>query len=120
MTIKTSAAIAGLLLAAGLATSPAIAADAKVDAAVKAFDAVAADPAKLKTFCEMSKAMASASDEQDEKKAAAMESQLQGYMNTLGPDFKTAWDSGAELDPDSAGGKAMNTALDKLESKCEK
>jgi hypothetical protein len=120
MTFKKSAAIAGLMIAAACAAAPAAMADAKVDAAVKAFDGVAADPAKLKTFCEMSKAMAGASDEQDEKKAAALESQLEGYMKTLGPDFKTAWDSGADLDPDSADGKTMNAALDKLEGKCEK
>ena len=121
MSTMKSAAIAGLLVAAGaLAATSAIAADAKVEGALKTFAAIDGDAAKLKTFCAMSKAMASASDEQDEKKAAALESELDGYMKDLGPDFKAAWDSGADLDPDSADGKAMNAALDKLEGKCEK
>ena len=39
-----------------LAAAPAFAASPKIDAAVKTFKAVSADPAKLKIFCDMSKA----------------------------------------------------------------
>lgn len=112
-----SRAFATLLLA-GLLASPALA-DAKVDAALKAFSAVENDPAKIKVYCEMSKAMNSAAeDEKDEAKAAALDKKLGDYMTQLGSDFQKAWDTGADVDPESADGKKMSDALDKLEAKC--
>jgi hypothetical protein len=41
----------------GLFAVPVLAANAAVDSAVKTFDAVGNDAAKLKTYCEMSKVM---------------------------------------------------------------
>lgn len=98
----------------------ALALDAKVDAGIKAFAAVEADAAKVKTYCTMSKAMAAATDESDSAKSEAADKEISGYMTQLGPDFQKAWDLGAELNPDSEDGKAMNAALDKLEDKCGK
>ncbi len=111
---------ATLGLAASAALAPAMALDAKVDAGVKAFAAVEADAAKIKAYCAMSKTMSTANDETDSAKSEAFDKEISGYMATLGKDFQQAWDLGADLNPDSEDGKAMNTALEKLETKCEK
>lgn len=112
-----SRATAALLLAAVMA-SPALA-DAAVDDAIKAFSAVENDAAKVKIYCAMSKAMNSAADvEKDEAKAAALDKQLGDYMNQLGTDFQKAWDTGADVDPESDDGKKLSESLDKLEAKC--
>jgi hypothetical protein len=109
--------ILAALALCGLCVPPALAANAAVESASKTFEAVAADPAKLKTYCEMSKLMASGNDE-DESKAEALDKQMQGYMKDLGPDFESAFEAGADLDPDSADGKAYDAALDGLDAKC--
>lgn len=111
--------IAATLAFAALIAGPALAADPKVDAAVAAFAAVANDPAKVKIYCEMSKAMNSmGDDEKDEAKAAELDKKLGDYMAQLGADFQKAWDTGADVDPESGDGQAMSAALDKLEAKC--
>jgi hypothetical protein len=97
-----------------LAVTPALAASPKVDAAVKAFKAVSADPAKQKTFCEMSKAMDAAGD----KPSPAADAKINGLMKQLGSDFETAWGLAEGLDEKSADGKAYNNALDDLAGKC--
>jgi hypothetical protein len=101
----------------GLFVSPALAASAAVESAIKTFDAVAADTAKLKTYCEMSKLM-SAGDDEDESKAEALDKQMQTYMKELGDEFESAFEAGADLDPESDDGKAYDAALDKLDAKC--
>jgi hypothetical protein len=112
-----SRAFATLVLAGAIA-GPALAADPKVDAAIATFTAVAGDAAKVKVYCDMAKAMSAAGDEKDEAKAAAIDKQMADYMAKLGTDFQKAWDTGADVDPESADGKALSTALDKLDSKC--
>jgi len=102
----------------GLFVPPALAANESVAAAAKTFDAVAADAAKLKTYCEMSKLMSSSDDSDDEAKSEALDKQMQGYMKELGSDFETAFEAGADLDPDSEDGKTYDEALDKLDAKC--
>jgi hypothetical protein len=104
-------AIAGIVC---LMSTAALAADAKVDSAVKVFAATASDPTKLKTFCEMSEAM----DTAGEKNDSAADAKVEGYMKTLGPDFETAWNAGENIDETSADGKALNKAIDDLASKC--
>ena len=59
-----------------LAIAPALAASPKIDAAVKAFKAVGADPAKQKIFCDMSKAM----DEAGDKPSPAADAKINGFM----------------------------------------
>ena len=98
---------------------PVLAANAAVDAAVKTFDAVGNDAAKLKTYCEMSKVMSSA-DAEDDSKAAELDKQMDGFMKQLGQDFQTAFEAGADLDPESADGKTYDAAMDKLDDKCGK
>ena len=89
-----------------LAAAPAFAASPKVDAAIKVFKAVSADPAKLKTFCDMSKVM----DAMGEKQDAAAEAKIQGFMKQLGTEFETAWNVGNDVNENSADGKACNAA----------
>jgi len=97
-----------------LAAQPVLAASPKVDAAVKTFNAVAADPGKLKTFCDMSKVMDAMGDKEDK----AAEAKINDFMKQLGPDFETAWNAGEGIDENSADGKALNAALDDLAAKC--
>ena len=118
MTCLFAGAAAALLL---VAAAPVYAADAKIEAALKTFSAVEADAAKLKTFCQMSKAMASATDdEKDAAKSEALDKEITGYMSTLGEDFQKAWDLGADTNPESEDGKAMLAAIEKLEGRCDK
>jgi hypothetical protein len=101
----------------GLFVPPALAASANVESAVKTFEAVGNDPARLKTYCEMNKLM-SAGDDEDESKAEALDKQMQGYMKQLGDDFEAAFEAGADLDPDTDDGKAYDAGLDALDAKC--
>jgi hypothetical protein len=97
-----------------LVASPAAAADPKVESAAKVFQSVSADPAKVKTFCAMTKVMDGAGDKVD----PATDAKIQTYMTQLGPDFETAWNAGSDVDENSADGKAYHAALDTLASKC--
>jgi len=106
------ALIAGLVV--GLGAYSVLAASPKIEAAVKTFKAVGADPAKLKTFCAMSKAMDEAGDKQDQ----ATEAKIMGFMKRLGPDFETAWNAADGVDDNSADGKAYLAGLDELADKC--
>jgi len=101
-------------VALGLAFSPALAADPKVEAAVKAFKAVGDDAGKLKTFCAMMKA----EDAGGDNPSPAVKSQVDGYRKQLGADFAAAWAAGEKVDENSADGKAWNDALDDLAGKC--
>jgi hypothetical protein len=92
----------------------ALAASPKIESAVKTFKAVAADPGKLKTFCEMTRTMDSIGDKED----AAAEAKIDGLMKQLGPDFDAAWNAADDLDDNSEDGKAYNTAMDDLAGKC--
>jgi len=102
----------------GLLVSPALAVSANVEAAIKTIEQVGADPDRLKTYCEMSKLMSTAEDTEDESKAEALDSQMDGYMKTLGPEFEKAFEVGADLEPESEDGKAFDAAFDGLDEKC--
>jgi hypothetical protein len=90
------------------------AADPKVDSALTVFKQVQGDPDKLKIFCEM----APIADAEGDKEDAAAEAKIDGYLEKLGPDFETAWDTSEESDENSPDGKLLNEALDELEDKC--
>ncbi len=111
--------ILAALAVCGLCVPAAHAANATVEAAVKTFDAVAADPAKLKTYCEINKLMSTATDDDDDAKSEALDKQVQALMKQLGPEFETAFEAGADLDPDSEDGKAYDAAIDKIDGKCQ-
>ena len=103
-----------VLVTASLAASPALAADPKVESAIKTFKSVSADASKLKTFCEMSKVM----EQVGEKEDKAADAKIDGLMKQLGPDFEKAWAAGDGLTETSADGKAFSTAMDDLMAKC--
>ena len=106
--VIVAAAAACLGVYAVMAASP------KIEAALKTFKAVAADPGKLKTFCEMDSAMEAASEKKDKAAAAKVD----GLMKQLGPDFQAAWTAGNDLDEKSADGKAYAKGIDMLVEKC--
>ena len=103
-----------------LASNPAQAAAGKVESAIKTFNAIPADAEKLKTFCAMSKAMASGENEKDAVKLAEIDKQVDSYMQTLGQAFQTAWNAGEELNPDTPDGKAYYGTLEEISAKCAK
>ena len=97
-----------------LSASYASAADPKIESALKEFRAVGSDPARLKIFCEMSKALDAVDEREDAAAAAAIESSLKA----LGPEFQKAWDFGEDIDENSPGGRAMTAAIDELAGEC--
>jgi hypothetical protein len=97
-----------------LIAAPALAADPKVEAAIKAFKAVGADAEKLKTYCEMSKLM----EQMGEKEDKALEAKIDSELEKLGADFATAWETAGTVDENSADGKALSAALDEVSGKC--
>jgi hypothetical protein len=55
----------------------------------------------------------------DEKKAEAAGEAIDGYFQTLGPDFEAAWDAGQNADESSPEGKAFDAAMTKLDATCD-
>jgi hypothetical protein len=92
----------------------AIAADNPIDSAIATFQSVGKDPGKMKLYCEMSAIMDKAGDDPDD----ATEAKIDDYVKQLGPDFKTAWDAGDNVDESSPDGKKLDAALDDLTNKC--
>ena len=91
-----------------------LAVDAKVQSAITVIAATASDPAKLKTYCEMSDVLDAAGDKEDN----AAQSKADGYLTQLGPEFEAAWNVVDDLDEGSADGKAADDAIDQLDAKC--
>src|SRR6185437_8662891 len=85
----------------GLFAVPVLAANAAVDSAVKTFDAVANDPAKLKTYCEMSNVMSWA-DTVDDSNANTVATQMVASKLHDVPTFHKAFELMLVLDFDSA------------------
>jgi hypothetical protein len=110
--IRMRILIGGLALC--LITVPALGASPKIEAAIKVYKAVGADPGKLRTYCEMSKIIERMGDKED----AAAEAQVDRLMSQLGADFQTAWEAGDGVDENSADGRALYAALDELDDKC--
>jgi hypothetical protein len=91
-----------------------MAAGAKIEAALKTFKAVGADPGKLKTFCDMDSAIEAAT----EKKDKGADGKIDALMKQLGPEFEAAWNAGNDLGEKSADAKAYGKGLDALVDKC--
>ena len=102
----------GAMMVWGLGSAEAAA--PKIEEAAKTFGGIEGNAARLKDFCEMFKTMTAAEAEQDEKKAQAMEAEIDAKMKVLGDDFTNAWDLQAEIDAESEDGKAYYAAADKL------
>jgi hypothetical protein len=97
-----------------LMSIPTLAASPKIEAAIKVFQAVAADANRLKTFCELVKI-----DEQHAKNAdPSLQATIDRLLDELGADFKAAWDTAETIDQASEDGKALDAALDQLENRC--
>lgn len=109
--------IYAVLLSIFLFAPAAHAAPLSADAITKAIDAAAADAAKTKAYCSMSKKMEEIGD--DEKKAEAAGDEIDGYFTTLGDDFEAAWDAGQDAADGSAEAKAFDDAMQKLDAKCQ-
>jgi hypothetical protein len=109
--------VAFLVLCMG--ASPLLAAGAKVgaktEAAVKVFEAVGADPARLKIFCAATKVM----EQAGENANSAAQAQIAAYIKELGADFETAWNTAGRPNDSSADGRAYNAAIDDLFGKCQ-
>lgn len=105
------------ILALCLSTGAAFAADAKIEAAVKTFEQLAGDAAKIKTYCEMNKLMNDIGD--DDAKAQAAEAQMDAFMKDLGPDVEAALQAGDSLDDKSPDLPAYDQAITKLDEKCQ-
>jgi hypothetical protein len=101
-------------LALSLITAPALAASPKVEDAIKVLKAVAADPQKLKAFCELSELIGAMGDKVD----PAAEAKMDGYFDILGPDFGAAWEVVETTDEKSPDGQALEAAIEELEGKC--
>jgi hypothetical protein len=110
---KTMRAIAAVL-ALSVISAPALAATPKVEAAIKAFQAVGADANRLKTFCALMKI----DEKMGDKKDPLLEAQFDKLLDELGADFKAGWDVVEDIDERTPDGKALNDALDRLEDKC--
>lgn len=95
-----------------------LAADPKADAALKAFEQIGADAAKLPTYCALAQLMDETSN--DDKKAAAADAQIDAYVKILGPEFDAAMLALQSFEETSADGKALDAALDELDQKCPK
>jgi len=106
-----------VLVACGLAVASPAFADEKADAAIRALDALEADPAKLEPFCAILKEM-SALGEGDDVKSEELEVKMEEYLTSLGPDYATAWTIGEDLDPSSPESTSLDAAFDRIEQKC--
>ena len=97
----------------------AVADNPSVALAVSAFAAIEGDVAKLETFCKISKIMAdgrAGKIKPADGEVAAKN--MTDYVASLGTDFGSAWDLGADLERASPDGVAYYAALQKLEGKC--
>ena len=103
-------------VAVGLGALVALAASPEIEAAIKTLKAVGADPAKMKTFCELSKVMVAVGDKDD----PVAEKQIEDLIKQLGSEFEAAWDAGDDLDENSADAKEYYAVVDALEEKCPK
>jgi hypothetical protein len=104
-------------LGCGVAAGVAAAASPKIEAAIKAVEAVGADPARLKAFCELNELLAGIGDREEAESEA--EKQIAAILAKIGPDFAAAWDVGEDLDENSADGQEFYAAVDELTDKCQ-
>ena len=104
-----------LCLAIFLGLCSSVRADERVDAAIRALDALEADAGKLQGYCAILKEMFAAGE--DEAKNEELETKMEQYLTTLGPEYLAAWQLGEDVAqaPDSA---KLEAAFERLEDKC--
>jgi hypothetical protein len=110
---KTMRALAAAM-ALFLVTSSALAANPKVENALKVLQDISRDPAKMKTFC----AMMVINKKMGDKEDPVLEAQIDKLADQLGPAFKAAWDAIDDIEEDSPDGKVLAATIDQLEDKC--
>ena len=91
-------------------------ADEKVDAAIRTLDALEADAGKLQGYCAILKEMFAAGE--DEAKSAAIETKMEEYLTTLGPEYVAAWELGGDMAQVTDGADKLEAAFERLEDKC--
>jgi hypothetical protein len=91
------------------------AASPPVDAAIKKIEGVVADAGKLQLFCELDDALEAAPEDKEDP---AIEKRIDELVDRLGPDFAAAWDTGEELQEESADGKEYFAAVDAIGERC--
>ena len=112
MTNRCSAILAACF---ALAAGPALAGDAKLDAAIKTFTDTGNDPKQLGIYCQMNALVASAQSEEDIDAAKVAD-----LLDKLGLGFAAAIHLDGQLTPGSADAKAYRAAMDILDRKCPK
>jgi hypothetical protein len=84
-------------------------------------DKISADPAKVKTYCDLNKVNQAMStvDEKDQKKMVALGDQADKLMQQLGPDYGKIMDGLDSVDENSAEGKQYAALFTGLDAKCK-
>jgi hypothetical protein len=126
--MKLGPTIVGVLLAAtstvaqGQNDSSATksAAPNEVDAQ-KIVGSIIKDKSKIKAYCEVAKLYEQIADAQaknDMKAVQALSLKVQAQMDTLGSDYAQLQDRFDQTGPDTAEGKKISAALDRLDQQC--
>ena len=97
----------GLSIFALLAAHPACATNAKLEAVLKTFAAISGDSTRLKTYCDLTAAV-----------AAGDSANADSLVKALGPDFATAWAIRSHVSRDSIEGMELNATVIALDAKC--
>ena len=105
-------------VACGLMASPVLALDAKIAAPTKTFEALAAHPPPPKISSHLCTPLPPPPHPPHAAHPDPLATALDEHAKKLGPEFETALDAGADLDPDSEDGKAYDASLDALDEKC--
>lgn len=105
-----------MVMAFAIAVSPAHATSPAVEEAVKALAEIETDKSKLDPYCALIMQFSAAG--QDQPKIDALAEQFDDLVRSFGPKFQAALDLHNELDDESADGKAMNTAFERIDVLC--
>jgi hypothetical protein len=90
--------------------------------AQKVVQTISGDKTKLQTYCDLGKLnqqMAQAEQKKDTKTLQDLGKQADSLVNKLGPDYAKLMDGLDQVDENSAEGKEIATAFDKLDSQCK-
>lgn len=89
----------------------------EIDQAVKTINAFAADEAKIKGYCDITKEMG-AVPETDEAKMEELGKKMDDYVTKLGEPILEAFAIAEAVDPESEDGKKIDEAFGAIEEKC--
>ena len=89
----------------------------------KVVQIVSSDKAKTATYCDMAKLddqIAEADSKKDQKKVDELSKQADALGQKLGPEYVSLMTGLQQIDPSSAEGKDLSTALEALDKLCAK